>query len=195
VRASFGCGESDRLVVANFGGGKNARAMLDPVLAAWVRLPDRAPGQTFRLVIVLGPYADAGLGAAIRARVAEIANVTVIDEMPWLIRLIHAADLVIGTSSYNLAAEVLATGTPAVFMPHTRVDAEQDIRARALERLGYVTIQPDAGGAWSPGSITEAVARLIADPPAPPEVATDGAAHVADHIAAWAARLPDGSRY
>lgn len=195
VRATLGCGASDVLVVANFGGGKNARAMLDPVLAAWAMLPRLAPARAYRLVIVLGPYADAGLGAELRQRTGHMADVTVIEDMPWLIRLINAADLVIGTSSYNLAAEVLATGTPAIFMPHTRVDAEQLMRARALERFGYVVVEPGEEHPAPSVHIAEAVVRLTVDSPAPPAIMTDGADRVADHIVDWAGHLSGDTRY
>ena len=189
VRANVGCQESERLVVANFGGGRNAGEIVQKVLLAWKELTSVHVDHEFRLVIVLGPYFDQDQSAAVKAQAAELESVMILDVVPFLVKLINAADLFIGTSSYNLSAELLATETPAVLIPRTSVDSEQMMRAQALEHFGYVTLDPSAEAS----ALVQAVLDLANRQEHRQAVATNGAAQVAAIIEKWAEQVPGTS--
>lgn len=76
-----------------------------------------------------------------------------------------AADLVVARAGAMTVAEICAAGRPALFVPFARAThGHQEANARALERAGAAKVltEPDA----DVGSMTGAVASLLADPPA-----------------------------
>lgn len=181
IRTRLHLADSQRLVIANFGGGWNAAHLLNDTLDAWDMMTARE--QDLHLVLVLGPYVEPETRAHIVERCERVSSVTVFDTLPRLVEWINAAQAVIGTSSYNLSAELLATRTPAVFIPRLQSDSdEQMIRARALENAHLaLTVYPS-----TPASLAEALYTVLGwQPHLLPEAATDGAARVAHFLGEW----------
>jgi predicted glycosyltransferase len=193
IRADLGCKDSDRLVIANFGGGKNAEDLVFNVLLAWQEIVSIQPTKNLRLVIVLGPYANAKNCTDILALASKLGSVTVLDVVPWLVEFINAADLFVGTSSYNIGAELLATGTPAVLMPRQQVDSdEQTIRAKTFERFGYAAVKTP----YAPSEIAQAILCMYMKKKGDSNMfSTDGATRVAKYVKKWSMNIPDASLY
>jgi predicted glycosyltransferase len=126
------------LIVASTGGGKDSADILLSIIHAqqsFIEQPE------LRWVIIAGPLAREEEWKSLEAA-TQGKEIKLVRYWPVLVELIHAADLFIGTCGYNLAAEVLATGVPAIFIPVPRKEAEQAIRAEILSQHGLGHVIP-----------------------------------------------------
>jgi len=186
VRKNHGIG--DNFFLATVGGGGDGRPLLEAFLDA---LPE-FPGQN--ALVVTGEFMSPDDRAAVVSAAAANPDVTVRQHIADLPAVMSAADLVVAMGGYNTSAEIMATGVRSVLVPRTwrsgehgtrgktGADAEQEVRAEGLARLGLVTTI--AGGQLTPLSLAEAMKRAL-DRPRPDSnarLALDGASRVADHL-------------
>lgn len=173
VRASLGVREGARLVVAHAGAGRDGAALLRLALQAHARLCAQGTPSPVALHVVTGSGLDDGEYAALAALAAGVAGVVVHRHLPGLDAVVAAADAVVSMCGYASAAELCASGTPALLGPR-RSDGEQVRRAERLARLGYAEVlRADA----TPADAADWLRRTLfgAARPAPAAVATDGA--------------------
>jgi predicted glycosyltransferase len=172
-----------RRVLVSGGGGRDAYALLDTVLAGFEALAlHRRP----ELTLVAGPLMDAELSTALRQRAGETGAIfhDTIHDLP---AMLAASDLFITMAGYNSVTEALVTGCPTVVVPRVGPSGEQRIRAERLQAVGMAMV------VWR-HDLTAArmAAALTAKPPLPSEMrglSFDGAAVAAAHIAAVLAEV------
>lgn len=177
-----------RRVLVSGGGGRDAYALLDTVLAGVEILPlHRRPEVT----LIAGPLMDAELSSALRHRAAE-AGAIFLDSVLNLPALLAMSDLFITMGGYNSVTEALVVGCPSVVVPRVGPSGEQRIRAERLKELGMATV------VWRQDMTAERMATaLTARPLLPPEMpglTFDGAAVAAAHIAAVLADITPSNR-
>lgn len=167
-----------RRVLVSGGGGRDAYALLDTVLAGFeVLAPHRRP----ELTLIAGPLMDSELSDALRHRTGQ-AGAIFRDAVPDLPAMLAASDLFITMGGYNSVTEALVVGCPAVVVPRVGPSGEQRIRAERLQALGMATV------VWrhdlTPARMATAMTTRPAPVPAMPELSFDGASIAAAHIAA-----------
>lgn len=173
-----------RRVLVSGGGGRDAYALLDIVLAGLGRI---APYRRPELTLIAGPLMDGELSADLRSRAAA-AGAIFHDATTDLPAMLAASDLFITMGGYNSVTEALVTGCPALVVPRVGPSGEQRIRAERLRTLGMATV------VWR-HELTAArmAAALTARPPSPaamPGLSYDGATVAAAHIAAFLTKAP-----
>lgn len=155
TRRRLGVGE-DPLIVATVGGGGDGERILLGLLDALADADDW-PGW---LWVVTGPLMHPVLVAKIREEARGRPRARVVEFDPNLPEILGAADAVVSMAGYNSTLEVLASGTPAVFVPRTVPRLEQWIRATAMERLGLCqVVHPERS---DPETIAAAVRGALA---------------------------------
>lgn len=153
-------------LLATGGGGGDAFPLLEAFVEALPFLPD------LPTLVVTGPLMSPVQREELASRVDDRDNVSVRDYVPGLRAHIGAAAAVVSMCGYNTAAELMATGTPAVVVPrtwrygeHVRKKAageewEQLMRARALSAGGVVELlEPEELG---PERLAERVRSVLA---------------------------------
>lgn len=153
-------------LLATGGGGGDAFPLLEAFVEALPLLPD------LPTLIVTGPLMSPVQREELASRVDGRRDVTIRDYVPGLRTHIAAAAAVVSMCGYNTAAELMATGTPAVVVPrtwrygeHARKKAageewEQLMRARALSAGGVVELlEPDE---LEPERLAERVRAVLA---------------------------------
>jgi predicted glycosyltransferase len=149
VRGGLGLAPSERVIVANLGGGESTAELWDQIIAALTANRTRFD----RALLVAGPYMRHGDFTALAAATPD-KRVEWHRYRPDLARLVQAADLFIGAAGAGAVAEVLAAGSNAILIPRLLVDAaEQEIHAARLAARGLVRTR----------SRSEMCARGIAD--------------------------------
>lgn len=151
-------------LLAMTGGGIDGLPLLDAVLAAVRLRPFEVP-----LVVVTGPLMPLADVAALRAA-AEGLDVKIFESRADMRELIAGARAVVSMAGYCSASEVLASGKPSLMVPRAVPREEQLNRARRLADAGRISILPPTE--LSAKSISEALARLLAEQPRPPEKLT-----------------------
>jgi predicted glycosyltransferase len=138
VRSLLGVGEGQLLIAVSAGGGKDSADILLSIIRV-----QKFFAELHRLcwVVIGGPLAREEEWQGLQEAVQGTA-IKLIRYWPLLVEVINAADLFIGTCGYNLSAEVIATGTPAIFIPIPRKEAEQAIRAQTLSQHGLGQVVP-----------------------------------------------------
>jgi predicted glycosyltransferase len=178
------------------GGGGDGERLVDWVLTALEH--DRAIPH--RILIVSGPFMNAERRAAFQARVARLPQVSMVDFVPGMERLMATAAGVVAMGGYNTFCEILSFDKPALIVPRTTPRLEQFIRTSRAQALGLVSmLVDDVDGApqpmaaalrrlpWlkRPSSVSipgllaghETIARRVdhwLDPAASPGLAADG---------------------
>ena len=170
---------SDYLLVTAGGGGDGA-FLMNAVLAAYEYDPDiPVPA-----ILLLGPYTQPEKAETIRRRASAVGAMVIdFDAEPEI--LIERSRAVIGMCGYNTFCEVVARGTPALFVPRQSPRTEQLIRAERAKELGYadVMVVPDAA---EPAHMAAAVRRLASGenkPSAACEFDTRGLERICDIVA------------
>jgi predicted glycosyltransferase len=112
-----------------------------------------------RGVVLAGPF----MTPEARQQLAEAAGdsaVTIHAFVPNADDFLAGAAAVVSMAGYNSACEILATPTPALFVPRTRPRTEQLIRATRLAELGLADLieldrlDPALLGRWLAGAVT-----------------------------------------
>ena len=135
------------------------------VLSSFVRALEHT-NESFASVVVMGPDLPDDVRASIKRQITETGRpVFAIDFTRHLGRLLQASDLVVCMGGYNTLTEVVSRGRRAIVVPRTKPRQEQLIRARRLEKLGYVrTIMPDR---LRPERLAEAIDAELSETRAP----------------------------
>ncbi len=125
-----------RRVLVSGGGGRDAYALLDTVLAGFESLaPQRRP----LLTLVAGPLMDVELSDALKHRAGQVGALFH-EQVSGLPALLAASDLFITMGGYNSVTEALVTGCPAVIVPRVGPSGEQRIRAERLHAMGLASV-------------------------------------------------------
>lgn len=171
-------GGMPRRVLVSGGGGRDAYALLDSVLAGAETLPrHRRP----EITLIAGPLMDAELSQALRHRAAQVGAIfhQQVSDLP---AMLAASDLFITMGGYNSVTEALVTGCPCVVVPRVGPSGEQRLRAERLLALGLATV------VWRHDLTAARMAAALTNRPPPPAampgLSFDGAMVAATHIAA-----------
>ena len=156
-------------LLAMAGGGVDGFDMLDALLAAIQLRPLEVP-----VVIVTGPLMPDGDVAGLKA-VADGLDVKIYETRPDIRELLAGSQAVVSMAGYCSAAEVLASGKPALMVPRAVPREEQLNRARRLAAAGRtLLLEPaDLGAA----TMRDALDQLLSAEARPATVLT-GAADV-----------------
>lgn len=151
LRARYGIGAQDRLVVSTVGGGgfaEQARMFFGVIAHAHPLLVERVPH--LKHIVVRGPlFTDA---------LASQPGMTVVDFEPELGNLMALADLVIAEGGYNTVNEIRLARTPAVFLPGDRKLDDQHLRVLMMTQAGLAAAFTPA----LPQAAALAIAKLCA---------------------------------
>jgi predicted glycosyltransferase len=181
--------------LATVGGGGDGRPMLETFLSALENFPNRPA------LVIPGEFMSPEDRAAVHDAAQRLPGVVVRDHVADLPSVMAAADLVVAMGGYNTSAEIVATGARSVLVPRTwrsgehsskgktGMDAEQQVRAEGLERMGLVTVV--SNGQLTSGGLADAMTRALDLQPSKEmraQLSLDGASCVADHLLRLAGR-------
>lgn len=175
-------------MLATVGGGGDGRPLLEAFVDALDEFPDRDA------LIVTGEFMSPEDRAAVTQAVSHRERVVIREHASNMPSLIAAAGLVVAMGGYNTSAEIIAAGSRAVIVPRTwragehaargktGADAEQQVRAAGLARMGLVTAFE--GNELSGPALAQAMKRALGMPRLNGEkkLALDGAANVATQL-------------
>ena len=190
VRRELGVDEG--FFLATVGGGGDGR----PLLEAFMGALDRFPGR--RAVVVAGEFMADSDRAAVASAAAARSGVMIKHHLADLPSAMAAAELVVAMGGYNTSAEIMATRTRSVLVPRTwragehgsrgrsGADAEQQVRAAGLARMGLVTALESEE--LTSSTLADAMTRALGKPVSNGNhhLDLDGASRVADHLLALA---------
>jgi predicted glycosyltransferase len=145
-------------VLVTTGGGGDGGSIVSCVLRMQRDLGPRGP---FEIHLVSGPFA--GGGTAAREAAGAPAGVTVhgyVDHLPARMR---ECDLVLSMGGYNTLSEIMCCARRSLVVPRIHPRREQEIRARALERLGIVRVLDPR--ALDPRSLERAMREALESSP------------------------------
>lgn len=94
----------------------------------------------YRGVVLSGPFMTSTARQRLRNLAAANAGITVHDFVSNAGEFLADAAAVVSMAGYNSACEILATPTPALFVPRTRLRAEQLVRAQRLAERGLADL-------------------------------------------------------
>jgi len=124
------------LIAVSIGGGDGgAREVIGTFLEMYEQLSDKIG---FRSKILTGPFVPDDEAAAFRARAAGFP-IEIEIFVPSTIPLYREAELVVSTTGYNTATDLLRYARRAVLIPRVLHRKEQLIRAQRLAELGLAT--------------------------------------------------------
>jgi predicted glycosyltransferase len=177
IRSLLGVQEGQSLILASAGGGKDLADILLTIIRVQQLFADQ---RSLCWVVVGGPLAREEEWQRLQEAVRG-TSIKLIRYWPVLAEVVNAADLFIGTCGYNLSAEIMATGTPAIFVPIARRVTEQTVRAEILSQHKLGQLAP-----FQPAETESRLASLLSDwlerPRSPKQAATirtDGAEFIA----------------
>lgn len=176
IRCHLGLTEAERLVVVSAGGGKVGKAFLTAVQQAFIS--GNSALDKIRVQVFTGPFLDESDFQELLCnnRYPGLAISRFTPDFPaWL----AAADISISMAGYNTCMNILAAGVKALVWPFDQ-NREQGLRARKLERLGYLAILPDLNPDRLSGFIEKELNS--SKKPCLPPVMLDGATVTADWI-------------
>ena len=178
----------EKFFLATVGGGGDGRPLLEAFLHALEEFPDR------HAVVVAGEFMSSSDRSSLLDLARTNTRITVHDHLADLPSAIAIADLVVAMGGYNTSAEIVSLGARAVVVPRTwragehgargktGADAEQQVRAEGLARLGLVTTL--GAEKLSGPALADAMRRALSQPHAGPshDLDMNGAANVAEHL-------------
>jgi predicted glycosyltransferase len=179
TRLSLGLSPREPLVVAHAGGGRDGAAVLRLALETVRRLGRGLFRRRVRWLLVAGSAMPPSELVDLEALARGLPAVRLERHRPELFAWVAAADAVVSMAGYATAAEILAAGTPALFVPR-RTDNEQVRRASRLEALGAGVVLPEGAGAREAAGLVEKL--LSGGRPRIAVPALDGAARAASEI-------------
>ncbi len=127
--------ELDPEVIVTTGGGEDGEQRIATYLEALALAPAH-----WTSTIVLGPMLSSEAERRLRLRARGIAGIEWHRFLPDLPQRMARAEGIVAMAGYNTVAELLALGRRAVLMPRTFPRREQELRARALERLDLAEV-------------------------------------------------------
>lgn len=143
-------------VLCTVGGGQDGGELAQAFARA--PLPSGHDG-----IVVCGPFMAPDDRAAVHAGARGNPQLSVLDFVPDLHRLVANAAAVVSMAGYNSVCEVLAGDCPALLVPRTRPRAEQLVRAQRLAELGAADmLTPDR---LSPTALADWLATATAYDP------------------------------
>ncbi len=151
----------DGYLLATVGGGADGFELLDALLGAIRAHPLELPA-----VLVAGPNMPVDQVARLRDS-AEGFDALVVHQRPDMEELLAGARAVVAMAGYCTAAEILASGRPALLVPRAFPREEQLNRARLLTAPGHVQMLDPRE--LEPDTLAAALASLFAQPARPPE--------------------------
>jgi predicted glycosyltransferase len=171
---------TDPLILVSVGGGRVGHELIACALEAETRLT--MPRQ---LRIFTGPHMPAEQFQNLQEQIAGRSHITLERHTTQFLACLRQADLSISLAGYNTCMDILSAGARALVWPfNEHGNHEQTLRARKLERLGYVNVLDPAR--LEPDYLAAEIVRCL-DLPAPaPAVALDlqGAPRTAELLAA-----------
>jgi predicted glycosyltransferase len=155
-------------VVVSAGSGAVGHALTEAALDA----PRHCRSFPAGWLIIVGPERNPADTVALAARAPP--GVTVVREVPDLVRVFTAAAVSVSGAGYNTVGEVLRAGCPGVLVPYSaNGQTEQPRRARMLQERGLTrTLDPDELSAATLGAAVDAAAQWR---PQPCDLDLDGA--------------------
>ncbi len=128
-------------LIASAGGGRVGFALLSAVVEASRRL---APARPHDLAVLTGPYLPDDEFSQLSALAAKSPWIQVDRFALDFVRRLAESDLLISMAGYNTCMNILSTGVRAMVYPFTgNLNEEQTIRAKKLERLGFLETLED----------------------------------------------------
>ncbi|MBO0724708.1 MAG: glycosyl transferase [Blastocatellia bacterium] len=125
-----------------------------------------------RLRILAGPHMPVEQFQSLQDRVAGRSHITLQRHTTQFLNLLRKADLSISMAGYNTCMDILSAGVRALVWPFTEHEnGEQTLRARKLERLGYVSVLDPAR--LEPDYLAAEITRCLNLPAQAPAVALD----------------------
>ncbi|MEY2690126.1 MAG: hypothetical protein RL375_4326, partial [Pseudomonadota bacterium] len=141
VRASFGLGLHQPLVLLTTGGGADGLTLMRSYLNGLLASPSAPAWST---LLVAGPELDARARADLAELATRCPNVVCIDFTREMLSCMNAADVVVAMGGYNTVCELLTLRKPSIIVPRVTPVQEQWIRARRMQAVGLLdTIHPD----------------------------------------------------
>ncbi len=171
---------TDPSILVSIGGGRVGHELIECVLDAETRLAGRR-----RLHILTGPHIPVERFQSLRQRAAGRSHITLQRHTTQFLSLLRQADLSISMAGYNTCMDILSAGVRALVWPFTEHEnGEQTLRARKLERLGYVSVLDPAR--FGPDYMASEIVRCLNLPPPAPAVRLDlqGAPRTAELLTA-----------
>ena len=169
---------NDPFILVSIGGGRVGHELITCVLEAETRLTIEP-----RIHILTGPHMPDEEFQRLRRQVACRSNISIqhhtTEFLNWLLR----ADLSISMAGYNTCMDILSAGVPALVWPFSEHENdEQILRARKLERLGYVSVLDPAR--LDPDYLASEISCRLNTPAPAPEIELDlqGAARTAEFL-------------
>ena len=124
-------------VLVTVGGGGDGEALLECVLDLQRALGGATP---FQFHVVTGPLMAPDTRGAVQRKSLELDGVTVHEHVGHLPAWMAECDVVLSMAGYNTLCEVMTSACRSVVVPRVHPRREQEIRARALERRGLLTV-------------------------------------------------------
>jgi predicted glycosyltransferase len=125
-----------------------------------------------RLHILTGPHMRVEEFQCLRQRAEGRSYITIERHTTQFLTLLRQADLSISMAGYNTCMDILSAGVRALVWPFTEHEnGEQMMRARKLERLGYVNLLDPAK--LDPDYMAAEIVRCLDLPTPAPSVALD----------------------
>ncbi|MFM2066143.1 MAG: hypothetical protein RLZZ584_1052 [Pseudomonadota bacterium] len=141
VRAGFGLGLQQPLVLLTAGGGADGLTLMRSYLNGLLGCT-QPPG--WSTLLVAGPELDAPARAELAELATRCTNVVCIDFTREMLSCMNAADLVVAMGGYNTVCELLTLRKPCIIVPRVVPVQEQWIRARRMQAVGLLdAIHPD----------------------------------------------------
>lgn len=126
------------LILVSVGGGRFGHELLDCVVKSAPYLEKKIP---HNIHVFTGPFMPESKFHELQVMAGYSKNIRIRRFTPYLLSYMQKADLSISMSGYNTTLNVLVTGVPAMILPFTgNNDQEQTIRARKLGELGIVKV-------------------------------------------------------
>lgn len=166
-------------VLVSAGGGLVGEALLRTAVEAHFLLP-----QTERLgmKLIAGPFLPADAWASLRSMAKGVARLVVRRVADDLAAEMRAARASVSQCGYNTAMDILRTGIPALVVPFSENDEDEQMkRARRLERLGAVRVLDSRE--LSPLRLANEMREVLGFKPAPLDLDLNGACNTTRIVA------------
>jgi predicted glycosyltransferase len=170
---------AEPLILVSIGGGRVGHELIECALEAETQL--HLP---HRLHILAGPHIPAEQFQSLQQRAAGRHHVTLQHHTTEFLAWLRQADLSLSMAGYNTCMDIISAGVRALVYPFNEYgNDEQTLRARKLERLGYVSVLDPAR--LAPDYMAAEIVRCLNAPPSAPAVALDlrGAQRTAELLA------------